>query len=68
MLFMNKYGNPYYLIISGTVLIVLMSYLLGMNPGDILQTFFLILGFIFVIAGSIILITRQKKKKLTENT
>ncbi|KKM17647.1 hypothetical protein LCGC14_1673680 [marine sediment metagenome] len=65
---MNKYGNPYYYIFSGLILIAVMSYLISMNPGDILQTFFLIFGFVFVIIGFIMLVYKQRKKKLKENT
>ncbi len=68
MYLMSKYGNPYYYIVSGIILIAVMSYLISMNPGDLLQTFFLIVGFIFVIIGILMLVIKQRKKKLKENT
>ena len=68
MLFMSKYGNPYYYIVSGIILIAVMSYLISKNPGDIFQMFFLIFGFVFVITGIIILVYKQRKKKLKDNT
>lgn len=67
MYFMSKYGNPYYYIVSGTILIAIMSYLTSMNPGDIFQTFLLIFGFVFVIIGILMLVIKQRKKKLNKN-
>ncbi len=64
MIFTSKYGNPYYYLISGLILIAVMSYTISMNPGDILQMFFLIFGFIFVIIGIVMLIFRQRKKEI----
>ncbi len=52
MPYLRKYENPYYLICMGIVIIFTM---LGINPGDSLQMLFLLLGFVFIIAGFIIL-------------
>jgi len=68
MLFISKYGNPYYYLFSGIILIAVMSYIISMNPGDIIQMFVLIFGFIFVIIGIVMLVYKQSKKKLKDNT
>ena len=67
MLLTSKYGNPYYYIISGIILIAVMSYSISINPGNIPQTFFLIFGFIFVIIGIVMLVYKQSKKKSKDN-
>ncbi|KKM80402.1 hypothetical protein LCGC14_1340250 [marine sediment metagenome] len=68
MLFVSKYGNPYYYLVSGIILIAAMSYSIFENPGDIFQMFLLILGFVFVITGIVMLVYKQRKKKLKDNT
>ena len=68
MLFTSKYGNPYYYLVSGIVLIAAMSYSIFENPGDIFQMFLLILGLVFVITGIVMLVYKQRKKKLKDNT
>ena len=67
MLLTSKYRNPYYYLFSGIILIAVMYYMISINPVDIIQTFFLIFGFSFVIIGLVMLVYKQSKKKLKDN-
>jgi len=62
MLRTSKYGNPYYYLVSGIILIMATSYLRFENPGDIFQMFLLIVGFIFVITGIAMLVYNKEKR------
>ncbi|KKK98310.1 hypothetical protein LCGC14_2644010 [marine sediment metagenome] len=67
MLLTSKYGNPYYYLVSGIILIAAMSYLIFEDPGDIFQMFLLIVGFVFVITGIVMIVYKQRKKNLKDN-